>query len=235
MGFSIRQPKTITLFLVGDSTVANKPYKGSNPEKGWGQVLQLYFNEQVQVENYALNGRSTKSFINEGHWERVKNRIKKGDYVLIEFGHNDEKENSPERYADPKIEFPKLLTTYISDTRARGGVPILATPIVRRSFDERGYLVETHGEYPDAVRKIAQEQKVNLLDMHSKSKELLLRFGPERSKQLFLHFLPREYENKPLGSADDTHLSGTGAFKICDLAIEEIREKIPQLSIYLKN
>jgi lysophospholipase L1-like esterase len=234
MAFSLKDKKPITVFLIGDSTVANKPYRISNPEKGWGQVLPLYFDENVRVENHALNGRSTKSFIDEGHWEKVRNRIQPGDYVIIEFGHNDQKENSSDRYADPDIEYPRLLSKYIAETKEKGGIPILASPIARRKFDEREYLLDTHGKYPDAVRKVAMEKGVIFFDMHSKSRDVLLEFGPEQSKQLFLHFMPGEYDNLPKGAADDTHLSGTGAFKICDLAVEEIKEKVPSLSIYLK-
>ncbi|HLT42512.1 MAG TPA: rhamnogalacturonan acetylesterase [Sphingobacteriaceae bacterium] len=234
MAFSLKETRPITVFLIGDSTVADKPYRISNPEKGWGQVLPLYFDENVRVENYALNGRSTKSFIDEGHWEKVKSKIQSGDYVIIEFGHNDQKEDSPDRYADPDIEYPRLLSKYIAETRERGGIPILASPIARRKFDERGYLLDTHGKYPDAVRQVALKEGVLFFDMHNKSKDLLLEFGPERSKQLFLHLMPGEYDNLPKGAVDDTHLSGTGAFKICDLAIEEIKKKVPSLSKYLK-
>lgn len=226
--------RQVTIFLIGDSTVANKPYRGSNPERGWGQVLQLYVDEPIIVENHALNGRSAKSFRDEGHWEKVQGRIKPGDYVIIEFGHNDQKENSPERYADPEVGFPAQLGQYIAETRKKGAIPVLATPIVRRKFDERGYLVETHGKYPDAVRKVAQDENVPLLDMHARTRELLLEWGPERSKALFLHLMPGQYEAKPEGAADDTHLSGTGAFKLCDLAVAEMKRCLPELAAYFK-
>ncbi|WP_262249799.1 rhamnogalacturonan acetylesterase [Parapedobacter soli] len=224
----------VTIFLIGDSTVANKPYRVSNPERGWGQVLQLYVDESIAVENHALNGRSTKSFRDEGHWEKVRARIKPGDYVIIEFGHNDQKVKSPDRYADPEVGFPSQLRQYVAETREKGGIPVLATPIVRRKFDERGYLVETHGQYPDAVRKVAQQENVPLLDMHARTRELLLEWGPERSKALFLHFVPGQYEAKPEGAADDTHLSGTGAFKLCDLAVAEMKRELPELAGHFK-
>ena len=234
VAFGAKAPQQITVFLVGDSTVANKPYRGSNPEKGWGQVLPLYFDGQVRVENHALNGRSTKSFRNEGHWDKVMARIKRGDYVIIEFGHNDQKTDSPDRYADPEEEYPKLLARYVAETRKKGGTPILATPIVRRKYDDRGYLEETHGGYPDAVRRVAAAHGVVLLDMHARTRELLLEWGPERSKQLFLHLQSGQYDALPNGAADDTHLSGTGAFKICDLAVVEMKAKIPELAVYFK-
>lgn len=233
VAFTAKEPRQITVFLIGDSTMANKPYQGSNPEKGWGQVLPLYLKEGIRVENHALNGRSTKSFRDEGHWEKVKDRISPGDYVLIQFGHNDQKENSPERYADPDKEYPRLLSVYVADIRQQGGIPVLVTPIVRRKFDDRGYFVDTHGRYPDAVRKAASEQGVILLDMHTLSKDLVMRWGPEKSRQLFMHWMPGQYDSHPQGAMDDTHLSGTGAFKICDLVVEEIKAKIPRLAIHL--
>ncbi|WP_257669146.1 rhamnogalacturonan acetylesterase [Parapedobacter tibetensis] len=233
--FAWNDQRQITVFLIGDSTVADKPYRESNPEKGWGQVLPLYFDEGVRVENHALNGRSTKSFRDEGHWDKVKERIKTGDYVIIEFGHNDQKANSPARYADPDVEYPQQLEQYIQETQERGGIPVLATPIVRRKFDDRGYLLETHGKYPEAVRKVAEEQGVVLLDMHARTRELLLEWGPERSKSLFLHLAPGQYETLAKGATDDTHLSGTGAFKLCDLAVAEMKAKIPELEMYFKD
>ena len=229
-GFTWPGQHRVTIFLVGDSTMADKPYQGSNPERGWGQVLPLYVDGSVDVENHALNGRSAKSFRAEGHWEKVRGDIKPGDYVIIEFGHNDQKEDSPERYADPAVEFPAQLRQYVIDVRAEGGFPVLATPIVRRKFDERGYLLETHGRYPDAVREVAQTEEVPLLDMHARTRELLLEWGPEKSKVLFLHLLPGQYRAMPEGAADDTHLSGTGAFKLCDLAVAEIKRLLPELA-----
>ena len=233
-GFSWDRQQQVTIFLVGDSTVANKPYRMSNPERGWGQVLPLYVDESIRVENHALNGRSAKSFRDEGHWEKVRGRIKPGDYIIIEFGHNDQKTNSPDRYADPEVDFPNQLRQYVAETREKGGIPVLATPIVRRKFDERGYLLETHGKYPDAVRLVAQQENVALLDMHARTRELLLEWGPERSKVLFLHLMPGQYEALPEGATDDTHLSGTGAFKLCDLAVDEMRRHLPELATHFK-
>lgn len=228
------QKDEITLFLVSDSTVANKPFGDGNPEKGWGQVLPLYFNEGVQVDNHAVNGRSTKSFIDEGRWDKVLSLMKPGDYVLIEFGHNDEKIKDPSRYTDPDTAYRANLKKYIADTRAKGGIPILATPIVRRRFDENGQFFETHGRYPEVVREVAKEENVPLFDMQKKTKELLISYGEERSEKLFLHLKPGEYPSLPEGRDDDTHLSPYGAFRVADLVAEEIKDKIPELSKFLK-
>lgn len=225
----------VTLFLVADSTVSNKPFdKGGNPEKGWGQIFPLYLEDGLKVDNHAINGRSTKSFIDQGRWDKVLKLIKPGDYVLIEFGHNDQKIEDSTRYTDPDIGYRNNLNKYIAETRAKGGNPILATPIVRRRFDENGNFVDTHGKYPEVVRAVAKEENVPLLDLHKKSKELVKAYGEERSKQLFLHIQPGEYASLPEGREDDTHLSPYGAFRICDMAVEEIEENIPEITKYLK-
>lgn len=232
--FSFIQKDEITIFLVGDSTVADKPYKTGNPEKGWGQVFPLYFKEGVKIDNNALNGRSTKSFMDEGHWAKVLELVQPGDYVIIEFGHNDQKIESLDRYADPDSAYRINLKKYISDTRAKGGKPVLATPIVRRRFDEDGKFYDTHTTYPDVVREVADSENVPLLDLHKQSMELLKAYGEQSSKKLFLHLNSGEYESLPKGKADDTHLSGSGAFRIADLVVAGMRTAIPELVQYLK-
>jgi lysophospholipase L1-like esterase len=221
--------------MIGNSTMADKPYKDGNPEKGWGQVFPLYFKEGIRIENHAVNGRSTKSFLDEGRWTVVLNKIKEGDYVIIEFGHNDAKKDDPKRFADANTDYRKNLEKFILETRSKGGTPILATPIVRRRFDKEGNFYDVHGDYPKVVRELAVELNVPLLDMHNKTESMLIQFGEERSKLLFLHILPFEYKGLPDGKTDDTHLSAYGAFKVCDLAVEEIRSSIPDLAIWLKD
>ena len=226
--------KEITIFMIGNSTMADKPFKDGNPEKGWGQVFPLYFKEGIRVENHAVNGRSTKSFIDEGRWKVVLDRIKPGDYVIIEFGHNDEKKKDSTRYAEAHTNYKWNLEKFVDEAREKGGIPILATPIVRRKFDEQGKFYGTHGDYPDVVREVAREKNVVLLDLQKKTEELLKQYGEERSKLLYLHIEPGEYPSLPVGRKDDTHLSPTGAFRVCDLAVEEIRAKVEQLASFLK-
>lgn len=223
----------ITVFLVGNSTVADKPYKDGNPEKGWGQVFPLYFKEGVKIENHAVNGRSTKSFIDEGRWDSVLNKLKAGDYVFIEFGHNDSKKEDPTRYAAAQTSYRENLQKFIIDVRKKDAFTVLATPIVRRKFDG-GKLIETHGEYPFVVREVAKSNDVPLLDLHAKTKDLVTAFGEEKSKVLFLHIDSDEYKNLKEKIRDDTHLSAYGAFKVCDLVAEEIRVSLKELSRYLK-
>lgn len=221
--------------MIGNSTMADKPYNIGNPEKGWGQVFPLYFKEGVQIENHSINGRSTKSFIDQGRWEIVREKIAPGDYVIIEFGHNDAKKEDTTRYAEANTTYRWNLEKFVNDTREKGGIPVLATPIVRRRFDKNGNFYDVHGDYPKVVREVAEAKDVIMLDMHSKSEALLIQYGEENSKQLFLHIAPGEYASLPDGKTDDTHFSATGAFRMCDLAVEEIKLKIPELVKFLKD
>lgn len=224
-----------TIFMIGNSTMADKPYKNGNPEKGWGQVFPLYFKEGIKIENHAVNGRSTKSFLDEGRWTVVLERIKRDDYVIIEFGHNDSKKDDPKRFADANTDYRANLIRFVSETRFRGGIPILATPIVRRRFNDHGEFYDVHGDYPKVVREVASELNVWLLDLHKRTEEMLKEFGEEKSKLLFLHIEPNEYKLFPEGKIDNTHLSAYGAFKVCDLVAEEIRNLIPDLAAFLKD
>lgn len=224
-----------TIFMIGNSTMADKPFNNGNPEKGWGQIFPLYFQEGIKIENHAVNGRSTKSFIDEGRWDSVQNKIKPGDYVIIEFGHNDAKKDDPKRFADANTNYKWNLEKFINETRKKGGIPILATPIVRRRFDEQGKFYDVHGDYPKVVRELSEKMEVLLLDLHKKSEEYIIKLGVERSKNFYLHIDADEYSSLPEGKIDDTHLSPTGAFRICDFASDEIKLKIPTLGKYLKN
>lgn len=227
--------KEITIFMIGNSTMADKPYKDGNPEKGWGQIFSLYFKAGIKIENHAVNGRSTKNFIDEGRWDSVVSKIKAGDYVIIEFGHNDAKKEDPKRYADANTDYKWNLEKFINETLLRSGFPILATPIVRRRFDEQGKFYDVHGDYPKVVRTLSENMNVYLLDLHKKSEEYIIKLGEERSKEFYLHIDPDEYNSLPNGLEDNTHLSPYGAFRICDFAADEIKLKIPQLAKYLKN
>ncbi len=235
---SIAQPKEnqncITIFMIGNSTMADKPFRDGNPEKGWGQIFPLYFKQGIQIENYAVNGRSTKSFIDEGRWDSVFSRIKPGDYIIIEFGHNDAKKEDPKRFADANTDYKWNLERFITETKSRGGIPILATPIVRRRFDENGNFYDVHGDYPKVVRELSEKMNVLLLDLHKISEDYIIKLGEIRSKEFYLHIDADEYNSLPDGKTDDTHLSPTGAFRICDFAADEIKLKIPELAKYLK-
>jgi lysophospholipase L1-like esterase len=222
----------VTVYMIGDSTMADKPLEG-NPERGWGQAFPLFFDHRVKVSNHAMNGRSSKSFVDEGRWAAVLSQLKQGDYVLIQFGHNDEKQEDPARYTDAQSTFRQNLERFIKETRGKGATPILLTPVMRRRFDKDGNFYDTHGKYPDAVREVAHAQKVVLIDLHSLTEELIVGLGEEGSKKLFLWISPGQYLACPDGRQDDTHFSEFGATQVARLAADEIRRQEIPLKQYL--
>jgi len=222
----------VDIWLVGDSITATKPMD-EYPRTGWGQVLPRFFTNQVRIHNHAKNGRSTKSFINEGRWETVRDSLDNGDWVFIQFGHNDQKAYDTTRYAPPQTTFRDNLTRFVREARDNGANPVLMTPVVRRKFNEAGGLQATHGEYPEVVRETADELDTYFIDMHRKSWELVSREGPAGSKALFLLLEPGEYDTWPEGLTDNTHLSEDGATKICSLMVQGIEGKNMELERYL--
>lgn len=227
------QGNPVTIYMIGDSTMANKPGgPRENPERGWGQNFGQFFSPGVVIENHAMNGRSSKSFRNEERWTPIEQKIKQGDYVIIQFGHNDEK-SDPARHTDPYTTFKENLARYANEARAKGATPILATPIARRIFKD-GALVDTHGEYTTATRQAARELKTTLLDLNAATTALLRELGPEASERLFLHFGPGVVKMYPKGRADDTHLSDFGATEIGRLAAAQLRAARSPLAKLLK-
>ncbi len=221
------EKKPITLYMIGDSTMANKPLE-DNPERGWGMMLQDFFDSTVTVENHAMNGRSTRSFLYENRWQPIVEKLKKGDYVIIQFGHNDGSKEKKERYTTPG-EYKTNLIRYVNETRSCKARPVLCTPIMRRRFDENGVFYDTHGVYPDVVRHVADSLKVPLVDMHRKSEKLIRELGPEGSKKIFLFVEPGVYVLLPNGKEDNTHFSEWGAREMARLFVEGIEEQ--QLSL----
>lgn len=223
----------ITVFLAGDSTMAEKlPTK--RPETGWGEVLQTTFDPaRVKIENRAQNGRSTKTFISENRWQAIVEELKKGDYVFIQFGHNDGVKEKTDRYTTPE-EYRKNLVRFVADVRAKKAVPVLMTPVMRRRFDKEGKFYDAHGEYPDIVRAVAAEYRVKMIDMHRKSEVVIKQYGVEESRKLFLQLKPAEHPNYPAGIEDNTHFSPLGARIMAGLAVDGIREQKLALAKYLK-
>lgn len=219
-GFTSPINKTV-IYTIGDSTMANKTAE-VYPETGWGQALQLYVDDSLLVSNHAMNGRSTKSFIREGRWKAVVEKLNPGDYVLIQFGHNDQKEQDSSRYTNPYTAYRSNLIRLINETRERGAVPVLLTPIVRRNFNEKGTLVDTHGVYPEVMRQVAAACGVKLIDLQLYTEEMVIRAGVEGSKALYLHVKPGEYPGYPQGKEDNTHLSETGARKVAAIVAGEL-------------
>ena len=223
----------ITAYIAGDSTAANKT-EDRRPETGWGEMLQQHFDPaKVKVDNRALNGRSTKSFIAEGKWTALVDSVKKGDFVFIQFGHNDQSKEKGERYTPPEA-FKTNLIKFVEEVRAKGANPVLMTPVMRRRFDRDGKFFDTHGEYPGYTRMVAKEHKVPLIDMQRKSEAVIIKYGVEGSKKLFLQLAPGENANYPKGVEDNTHFSTLGAEEMAKVAIEGIRETKLKLKKYIK-
>ncbi len=228
------QKQLITVYLAGDSTMAQKT-ADKRPETGWGEYLQSQFDDsKVKIENHAQNGRSTKSFIDEGRWQAIVDKLKRGDYVFIEFGHNDEKADKPLVYAAANTDYRNNLIRFIKDVRAKKAFPVLLTPVMRRRFDEKGEFFDTHGEYPDAVRQVVKDYKVPLIDMHRLSETVIKNYGAEKSRTLFLQLKAGENANYPNGIEDNTHFSPRGAEEMAKLAVNAIKEQKIKLRKYLK-
>jgi len=233
MSGNVAGKEPITIYLAGDSTMAGKlPEK--RPETGWGEALQKYFKEdEVRVENHAQNGRSTRTFIAEKCWRAIIDKLKKGDYVFIQFGHNDQSKEKVDRYTSAD-DFRRNLTNFIADVRAKHAIPLLLTPVMRRRFDKDGNFYDTHGEYPDIARAVAAENKVALIDMHRQSETVIKQYGVAGSKALFLQLAPAENPNYPNGIEDNTHFSPLGADTMARLVVAAIREQHLALAKHLK-
>ena len=224
-----------TIYGIGDSTMANKPIENENPERGWGQMLPLFFNEKINIDNRAVNGRSTKSFLDLNLWDAVYKNLKPGDYVFIQFGHNDGKVTDSTRYTNPHTVYRHNLIRYVTETRQKGAIPILFSSITRRNFNEQGVLISTHGDYTLETRLVAQEFNVPFIDMEYYTELLEMKYGPEKSKQLHLHYKKGEIAFFPEGKEDNTHLCVKGATEISKIAVEELKKTNLDLIKYIKS
>lgn len=208
-----------TIWIIGDSTVEdNKP-----PFRGWGWAMPKHVREGVSVRNLALSGRSTLSFWNEGLFEPAQQGMQPGDVLLIQFGHNDEKEDA-ERHTDPHSTFPEMLSRYCDAALEKGAQPVLMTPVSRRFFISDTDMLYTHGEYPAAVRELAQKRGLPLVDLKASSRALYLRLGQEKTAELFVCLAPGENPDFPNGHEDKTHFNAHGAETICQLVVDELRK-----------
>lgn len=211
----------ITVYLIGDSTISIKEKK-AYPETGWGMPFVHFFDSTVMVENHAKNGRSTRTFISENRWQPIEAKLKAGDYVFIQFGHNDESKEKTDRYTTPE-QYALNLERFISETKAKGAVPVLLTPVSRRKFIN-GTAQETHAEYSALVRKVAVTKQVAFIDLDKLSLELYQKMGEDKSKLLFLQFEAGEHPNYPDGKVDNTHFSELGARLIAQLVLSEVKK-----------
>ncbi|MFE7898589.1 rhamnogalacturonan acetylesterase [Streptomyces sp. NPDC057424] len=206
-------PRTRTLYIAGDSTAAQK-YADAAPETGWGMALPFFLREPLKVSNHAVNGRSSKSFIDEGRLDAILAAIRPGDLLLIQFGHNDAKSDDPTRYTEPWTTYQDHLRRYIAGARARGARPVLATSVERRRFDANGNARSSHGEYPAAMRALARAEGVALLDIQALSIALWQELGVEETKKYF---------NWTETEQDNTHFNPPGAIAVARLVVRELR------------
>ncbi len=256
---SMTNDKVTTIFVIGDSTAAKKDLSKGSPERGWGMALQCYFDDQyIRVDNHAVNGRSSLSFINEGRWEKVRSSIKPGDYVIIQFGHNDEKPKA-DRHTDPGSTFDYNLAKFVRETREQGGIPIIMNPVVRRNFFvkapevaddealrnttfkdgvkmvEGDSLIDTHGLYRVAPRDVAQRMNCYFVDANKITHDLEQSLGVEGSKKLHMWYKPGEHPALPKGRQDNTHYNIYGAHQVASRLADALCQEIPLLQKYRTN
>lgn len=218
--FAIPPKKRITVWLIGDSTMSVKETK-YYPETGWGMPFVYFFDSTVTVDNRAQNGRSTRTFMEEHRWQPVVDALQEGDYVLVQFGHNDEVKTK-KSYTTEEA-FKANLVKYITDTRSKKAMPVLLTPVARRSFDSTGHVTGTHDVYAQIVRTVARENNVPLIDLDQEAQALYQQWGVERSRLLFNQLAPGEHPNYPQGKEDNTHFNELGARMIAQIVLKDLR------------
>ena len=228
---AFQQRKKITVYLIGDSTMADKEVK-AYPETGWGMPFHYFFDSSIRVDNRAKNGRSTRTFIEEGRWQPVVDKLKEGDYVFIQFGHNDEVPTK-KSYTTPE-QFKANLIKMVTETRRKKAIPVLITPVARRKFDAEGKIEETHAVYSQLVKEVAMQYKVPLIDLDKESQQLVHQYGPEASQYLYNHLAPGENPHYPDGRADNTHFSELGARKMAEIVLHDIKELDLGLSVHIR-
>jgi lysophospholipase L1-like esterase/quercetin dioxygenase-like cupin family protein len=209
------------IFIAGDSTASDYPSERA-PRAGWGMALPSFFGPNREVRNHALSGRSSRSFIEQGALEAIADELRKGDVLLIQFGHNDEKIEDPTRYTEPNTDFPRWLLHYIKVAREKAATPILITPLARRVFDH-GQLLDTHGVYAEAVRDLARREQVGLIDLNLRSMDWLRALGDEPSKRYYMHVPEQQM-------TDDTHLQWQGATAVACLVVDAWKQLDPTLA-----
>lgn len=209
----------ITVFLCGNSTVVDQD---NEPWCGWGQILPRFFNERICVANYAESGETATSFMVRRRLDKILTQIKAGDYLFVEFGHNDQKEKGEGKGA--YLNFTDRLLEYVAKARAKGAYPVFVTPTQRRSFNEDGKIVDTHGAYPDAMRKVARENKVPLIDLHAYTRNLYEAMGVSGSINAFVHYPANTFPNQSKALKDNTHFNPYGGYQIAKCVIYGMKE-----------
>lgn len=226
-----RVDRVLTVFLAGNSTVVDQDHE---PWASWGQMIPRFFDQRVCFANYAESGERADTFINAGRLKKALSQMKEGDYMFIEFGHNDQKLKGPGKGA--YYFFATQLKTFVDEVRLRGGIPVFVTPTQRRSFDAEGKIVETHEDYPDAMRWVAEREKVPVIELHDMTRTLYETLGTEDSKKAFVHYPAGTYPGQEKALEDNTHFNPYGAYQIAKCVIEGMKEiKLPLLQYLRKD
>lgn len=220
----------ITLYFAGDSTVVDQD---DEPWASWGQMIPWFFKPGIAIANHAESGLTLGSFLGSRRLEKVLSVLKPGDYVFIEFGHNDQKEKGPDD--GPYKSYTNRMKLFVTDIRAKGGIPVIITSTSRRAFDEQGNVVPTLGDYPDAARKVASEMNVPLIDLNKMTKVFYKTLGVEGSTKAFVHYPANTYPNQPKALADNTHFNPYGAYEIAQMVLQGIKDQNLGIEKYIKN
>lgn len=224
----IRETDVPTVFLAGNSTVTDQD---NEPWCGWGQILPRFLSSGIAVANYAESGEAANTFISAKRFAKLLTKMKIGDYLLIEFGHNDQKQKGENK--GPYTSYKESLKFLIDETRKKGGTPILITPMHRRRFDESGKIINTLGYYPDAMRQLAVEENVTLIDLNDMSKILYEAWGPEESKKAFVHYPAGIFPGQIQPLADDTHFNTYGGYQLCKCVLKGLIDNNSPLKEYI--
>jgi len=219
---------TVRIFLAGDSTMTDQ---AREPYVGWGQAFPLFVGERAVVANHAESGRALRSFQGEHRLDKILAQLRKDDFVLIQFGHNDQKEKG--EGVGAFTTYAKRLRDYVDAIQAKGGKPVLITAVARRRFDEKGQVVESLGDFPEAVRRVAKERSLPLIDLNASSKQVYQALGVEKSKLALLHYPAGTFPGQTEPLRDDTHFSAYGAYLMARCVTEGIRQGVPELAAFL--
>ena len=213
-----------TIFVAGDSTAANYP-QSCAPMTGWAQVLHEFVKPGVRVENRAAGGRSTKSFREDKRWERILGDLRPGEFVMIQFGHNDQKKGHPAIYAEAESAYRDNLKRFVAEVRAKKANPVLLTSVARRLFRKDGSLIQSLGNYPKVAREVAKETDTPLIDANKLTMDWLSQAGPQNSTRYFVHVKPGAFPGWPKGAKDHSHFREEGADAVARMIAEEAKRQ----------
>ncbi|MBT29292.1 MAG: rhamnogalacturonan acetylesterase [Thalassobius sp.] len=218
------------VFLAGNSTVVDQEYE---PWAAWGQMFPVFLKDDIAVANFAESGETLKAFVGENRLKKVMSKMKAGDFLFIEFAHNDQKPGGA--HVDAFTGYKELVKRFIKETKDKGATPILVTSMHRRRFDEQGKIINTLENYPEAMRQTAEEEQVALVDLNAMSKDFYEAMGVEDSKKAFVHFAAGTFPGQEKDLADDTHFSTYGAYELAKCIVEGVKDNVPELAKHLRD